>query len=303
MDSDIETLDKQYSNRLLLRHASQNSLDESSQKHLPRSETKHKLPYRNPQHFPRAFDNLNLMRRQTQLCDVVLVADDIEVPSHKMVLASCSPYFHAMFTTTQREIVGSKMDIFILKLMIFFIFGAKIRGKVTDIDILVYLRELNSFLDGKCRFMPLNMLITTLSIKKYKNVHSLATILHMTEPDIEQHYVQTGNCTEKRIYLTIGSQGILKSIRFTGTAVAEENGISFGMCIVSLYKGDIRYREPFGGDMIRYDEWQVNTNSLLRGIVDETALPDTLRSDIIKATMVDHPAKKDENSLYKNSQM
>ncbi|MPC09217.1 Ring canal kelch [Portunus trituberculatus] len=64
MDSDPENLDKQFSNRLLLRHASQNSLDESSQKHIPRSETKHKLPYRNPQHFPRAFDNLNLMRRR-----------------------------------------------------------------------------------------------------------------------------------------------------------------------------------------------------------------------------------------------
>lgn len=48
---------------LLLRYASQNSLDESSQKQIPRSGAKEKTPYRNQVHTHRAFEVLNEMRK------------------------------------------------------------------------------------------------------------------------------------------------------------------------------------------------------------------------------------------------
>jgi hypothetical protein len=52
-----------YCSYLLLRYASQNSLDESSQKHLPRPSGKEKPPYRNSHHTHRAFDVMNTMRK------------------------------------------------------------------------------------------------------------------------------------------------------------------------------------------------------------------------------------------------
>lgn len=50
--------------------------------------------------------------RQSRLCDVVLVVEDLEIPAHKAVLAACSPYFYAMFTTDLSE---AKADRIVLQ--------------------------------------------------------------------------------------------------------------------------------------------------------------------------------------------
>lgn len=48
---------------LLLRYASQNSLDESSQKQVPRSGRRERTPYKSSPHTVRAFEVLQSMRK------------------------------------------------------------------------------------------------------------------------------------------------------------------------------------------------------------------------------------------------
>ncbi|XP_028299179.1 zinc finger and BTB domain-containing protein 7A isoform X1 [Gouania willdenowi] len=52
-----------------------------------------------PEHSADILGSLNQQRLSGMLCDVLLVTQDREYPAHRSVLASCSSYFHKLFTS------------------------------------------------------------------------------------------------------------------------------------------------------------------------------------------------------------
>lgn len=53
--------------------------------------------HQNPGHCIASFSAINRMRHHSQLCDVVLEVGGETINAHKVILASVSPYFYAMF--------------------------------------------------------------------------------------------------------------------------------------------------------------------------------------------------------------
>ena len=52
-----------------------------------------------PEHSADILGSLNKQRLSGLLCDVLLVTQEREFPAHRSVLASCSSYFHKLFTS------------------------------------------------------------------------------------------------------------------------------------------------------------------------------------------------------------
>lgn len=59
----------------------------------------HSVAHNSKRHYHDAFVAMSRMRQRGLLCDIVLHVAAKEIRAHKVVLASCSPYFHAMFTS------------------------------------------------------------------------------------------------------------------------------------------------------------------------------------------------------------
>lgn len=47
--------------------------------------------------------SVNILRKNHKLCDVILQVENEEFPVHRIVLAACSDYFSAMFTSDMQE--------------------------------------------------------------------------------------------------------------------------------------------------------------------------------------------------------
>lgn len=120
--------------------------------HLPESHTKMETippkeeekvvipPYRSSECHNKSFQVMNTLREQNQLCDVLLMAGGNEIPAHKVVLASSSPYFRAMFTgelseSRQTVVTMREIDSHALELLVQYVYTAEI--EVTEDNVQV----------------------------------------------------------------------------------------------------------------------------------------------------------------------
>lgn len=61
-------------------------------------------------HSEQLLQGLQLLRQHRELCDIVLRVGDAKIHAHKVVLASISPYFKAMFTGNLSEKENSEVE-------------------------------------------------------------------------------------------------------------------------------------------------------------------------------------------------
>ncbi|CAF4374473.1 unnamed protein product [Rotaria magnacalcarata] len=87
-------------------------------------------------------DNLNLLRKQKELCDVILMIGQSQIPAHRAVLSACSPYFKAMFTgelaeSRKTEIIIHDIDEFAMELLIEFCYTSRIIVDEKNVQMLL----------------------------------------------------------------------------------------------------------------------------------------------------------------------
>ncbi|KAH8392454.1 hypothetical protein KR215_008912, partial [Drosophila sulfurigaster] len=235
----------------LLRYASQNSLDESSQKHIQRPNGKERGTvgqYNNEQHTSRSFDAMNEMRKQKQLCDVILVADDVEIHAHRMVLASCSPYFYAMFTSFEESrktrITLQSVDARALELLIDYVYTSNVEVNEDNVQVLLTaanLLQLTDVRDACCDFLQTQLDASNcLGIREFADLHGCVELLNYAETYIEQHFNEVIQFDE---FLNLTHEQVINLISNDRISVPNEERVY--ECVIAWLRYDVPMREHF----------------------------------------------------------
>ncbi|CAF4955370.1 unnamed protein product, partial [Rotaria sp. Silwood1] len=101
-----------------------------------------KLVKTSDKHAKFLLENLNLLRKQKELCDVILIVGQNKIPAHRAVLSACSPYFKAMFTgelaeSRQTEIVIRDIDVYAMELLIEYCYTSRIVVDEKNVQMLL----------------------------------------------------------------------------------------------------------------------------------------------------------------------
>lgn len=219
------------SNKLLLRHASQSSLDESSQKE-PSQTVPDRPPYQNAELFSKAFSKLNAMRKENFLCDVMLVTtDQEEFPCHKTVLASSSSYFHAMFNmefeeSRQKRIIIQEVDPKALRLLLDYVYTSEIKVNEQNVQILLpaaNLLQINDVKEACCDFLVTQLHPSNcLGIRAFADLHCCVDLINLADKYTFQHFSDVIDGEE---FANLTSQDVVRLISSDKLTVASEEKV------------------------------------------------------------------------------
>ncbi|XP_042341063.1 kelch-like protein 2 [Plectropomus leopardus] len=168
----------------------------------------------NPRHMRKAFKVMNELRSQSLLCDVTIVAEDVEIAAHRVVLAAGSPYFHAMFTGEMAESRAKRvrikeMDGWTLGLLVDYIYTAEIQVTEDNVQALLPaagLLQLNEVKKACCEFLSSQLHPSNcLGIRAFADLHACSQLLTQANSYAEQHFTEVVGSEE---FLNLGMEQV-----------------------------------------------------------------------------------------------
>lgn len=113
------------------------------------------------EHSANAFAAINRMRLSQQLCDVTISIGQSTLHAHKVVLAACSPYFHAMFNNdmaerTKTDVTIHDLDPVALELLVDYSYKGEIVITEENVQVLLpaaSLLQMSCVREACCKFL------------------------------------------------------------------------------------------------------------------------------------------------------
>ncbi|KAG5676178.1 hypothetical protein PVAND_006027 [Polypedilum vanderplanki] len=285
----------------LLRCASQSSLDESSQK-IPRQRSTTGT-YKNDGHTNRSFDTMNEMRKQNLLCDVVLIADGMEIPAHKLVLASSSSYFYAMFSgfeeSRQDRITIQGVDYQALQLLVEYVYTSIVEVTEDNVQMLLTaanLLQLTDVREACCDYLQSQLDPSNcLGIREFADIHGCVDLFNYADSYIEQHFSEVIQFEE---FLNLSADQVEAFVRSDSLSIPSEEKIF--ECVIAWIQNDPLNRQSHLGRLMQHVRLPLLSEEYILQRVDkEPLLQDDLQcKNFIIEALKYHLMKKGDKLIF-----
>ncbi|XP_041361422.1 zinc finger protein with KRAB and SCAN domains 5-like [Gigantopelta aegis] len=135
------------------------------------------LHYTSVNHADCLIGEINKLRRNEQLCDVLIIVGDYRIPAHRLILSACMPYFHSLLDDKPRanrpaEVILSDIDGEATKNIIEFCYTSAI--SITEENVLMLLPTAFTFQLDEISNLCCDFLVSQLHVKNCLIIHQVA---------------------------------------------------------------------------------------------------------------------------------
>ncbi|XP_059474437.1 kelch-like protein 17 isoform X2 [Neocloeon triangulifer] len=232
--------------------------------------------HHNPEHCAASFAAISKMRQNAQLCDVALIIGDEVVHAHKVILASISPYFHAMFNDdlaekSQSEVTLHDVDLAALQLLVDFAYSGHILITEDNVQILLpasSLLQMASVREACCKFLMRQLHPSNcLGIRSFADAHSCKELHRRSHRFALQNFQEVITTEE---FLLLPFQEVEQLISSNQLNISTEEKVFHA--VLTWVKHDLAEREQHISKLMKHVRLPLVAREFLTTAVDSEPL-------------------------------
>lgn len=213
------------------------------------------LVYHPDDHTCDAFSCLTEMRRTSKLCDVVVKVGSFTLNAHRVILAACSPYFHAMFSSEnlesrKGEVHFKEFSADAIKNLIEFCYSSCITIDASNVQELLpaaNLFEMKGVVDACCKFLASQLHPSNcLGIRSFSSIHHCIVLWNKSTMFMQQRFPEIALHEE---FLELGFQDVSKIVSDSNLNVRGEEQVY--EAVLSWVKHRLEERKPCVSELLK----------------------------------------------------
>ena len=213
------------------------------------------LDYHPEDHTGEAFSQLTEMKRSNKLCDIVINVGTFTLSAHRVILAACSSYFNAMFSSNNLEsergvVQFQDFNPDAIKSLIEFCYSSHITietGNVQELLPAANLFEMRGVVDACCKFLASQLHPSNcLGIRQFASIHSCTGLWKKCNMFMQQRFPEIALHEE---FLELGFEEVQKIVADSNLNVRGEEQVY--EAVLSWVKHKLDERKDFVSELLK----------------------------------------------------